>query len=161
MNERPKRIGWIEIMLEVACVGLLLCGTAPTAQAQVTPTSLVELTGLPASIAQSAASNTTVTVTVKQDRNLTLTANFAGSGAGTDPLTLYLYPTVDGTNYATAAGSAFIWPLAANGTTQVIGVTNIPKSALEGYRALIMKTITNASGTRTIYLTNVVAGWRP
>lgn len=153
-----KNFTLLELIFVLAVIALLTALAIPQAHAQENPTRLRALTNVPTSIAASSVSNFTSIIAIPQDRNLAVQANFAASGAGTDNFQWWAKPSVDGTNFMTH--NPIIFTVAANGTTQVVGDTNITKTVLEGYRALNFFAVSNASGTRTLYLTNILVGNR-
>lgn len=105
-------------------------------------------------IAASTATNVQAKLTLASGKNHMFQTVFAGSGAGTDVVQYWFYPVPDGTNTLTAGAAPLVLSVAANGTTAVIAGTNLIASSWSGNVAVNLTTISNASGTRTIYVTN-------
>lgn len=160
MNTRKKYRGGfslLSLLLVVAMLALLAVVAIPKAQAQVTPTTLTNLSGLPAALATATPTNLNHVLNVPQGKVLQVQHAFAANNTTTDIVALWWQPSTDGTNYATYPVN--IISFAANGTTGVIGVTNIPAAALEGVRKIKFTVYTNATA-RTIYPTNIFVGWK-
>jgi hypothetical protein len=87
-------------------------------------------------------------------RGIALWPSFAFTNAGTDALTLGLDVSPDGTNWSTAQPiqRAFV----GNGTTGVLGYTNVLSDVLDNVKFVRLTTIANAHAS-SVVVTNV--GW--
>jgi len=103
-------------------------------------------------IAENATTAANLGVAVKVDRvtDVAVVASFQGSAAGASAVTYTWARSIDGVNYETTPRPTTVW--AQNGTTAVIGYTNLP-SAWVGAAAYI-KLVGIASGGATGNLTN-------
>lgn len=127
-------------------VAALLIAFSEPASAQVTPTTLVTATNLPATVATTVTTNCASYFTVPQTSGFTLEAVFNVS-AGTSNAVYYLYPTIDGTNYATVA--LFTNTATANGTTTVRRTWSFDASTYKGVRGFQLGIYNQNSGTLT------------
>jgi hypothetical protein len=127
----------------------------PPASAQVTPTKLVTVTNLPATVATGAISNSTSYVDISPGQGLAFSAKFAVS-SGTTAAPVLLYPSVDGTNYASTAWQFFV---PVNGGTPQIGTTNFSPAALAGYKSIKVGALTNANAGTLTNQGIVVGNW--
>lgn len=153
----------IAALLMVALMGLLCL--APQAEAQVTPVNFGTLTNLPtlmtninATAGAATTSNTTCIIEVQQGKSLNLWTYFAMGGACASNLLMNIQATPDGTNYTTTTPHQL--KVLMNGTTAVLGWTNIPATALEGCRYLKISSIVNQSTNQNVFFTNSWYSWR-
>lgn len=147
MNIKKKFTAGL-LMAALMVIGLQVL--TETAQAQVEPTSLTLATNMPATVIGSGVSNQTSLIPIWQGRGLALSQKFnatSGSAVGT----IWLYPSVDGTNIATAPFAQ--WTLTPNATTDVVATTNWSAASLTGYRFLNVGAISNAAAG-TVWITN-------
>ncbi len=149
-----NRFGFIRLVPTLLFIGLLAFLAMP-ASAQVTSTTLTNIT-VPTLVTTAVASNINVVISVKQGKQLAIQSLFAAGGSSTATIQYFWAPTVDGTNYATVPRT---FAFTCNGTTGVVGETNIPALWLEGYKAIKFTVVTNNSA-QTVYLTNFIVGWR-
>lgn len=126
----------------VALVAVFL----PPAHSQVVdsqgqPQSLYAPTNEPATISAATAPTNAVFVTLLVGKGLGLGWTFNAS-AGSGNATAYLYPSIDGTNYAT---TPWLWVNAENGTNILTAFTNWSQQTLAGlYGFKVM--FSNATG---------------
>lgn len=80
-------------------------------------------------------------VEIPKVNNVGLALRFTGAGAATDNLTLTFARSVDGSNYETTP--RFTWRVALNGTTAVVGYTNLVESTIGAARYLKLVSIQN------------------
>lgn len=122
--------------------GGAFCVVALNAPAQLTPTTLLQVTNMPPIVTAGATSNQVSVITINNNSGLALSWQFNVS-SGTSAGVLLLWPTVDGTNYDTVP-----WQLirTATGTTDQIVTTNWDANKLKGYVALKVMGMTNANG---------------
>lgn len=73
-------------------------------------------------------------IEIPKVNNVGLVLRFTGAGAATDNLTLTFARSVDGSNFETAP--RFTWKVALNGTTAVVGYTNLVESTIGAARYL-------------------------
>ena len=92
----------VQLLFVVAIIGLLAAIAIP-ARAQVSSTTLTTATNLPATVATTVTTNCVSYFTVAQTGGFTLETAFNVSG-GTSNVVVYLYPTIDGTNWYQVAG---------------------------------------------------------
>ncbi len=124
-------------------------------------TRITAATNLPAVINVGSASNQTSWIPVTQGRGLSLGWS-ANTSAGTSNALMYIFPSVDGTNAASASNGRF-WILtnSLNGTTVKYAVIHWNPGELDGFRALNIGTITNCQGATGIITNNGVLISRP
>ena len=135
----------VQLLFVVAIIGLLAAIAIP-ARAQVSSTTLTTATNLPATVATTVTTNCVSYFTVAQTGGFTLETAFNVSG-GTSNVVVYLYPTIDGTNYATVATITNI--ATATGTTVVRRSWTIDASAYRGTRGFQIGLYNQNSGTLT------------
>lgn len=146
-----------QLLMVVAIIGLFAALVTP-ARAQLTPTTLTNLSGLPAvGIPTAVGTNINIALWIPQGKALHFQTAFAAANTTTDVILMQYKLSTDGTNYSTYPVNYISF--AANGTTGVIGETNIPALQLEGARK-IMFTVYSNSTARTVYATNITIGWR-
>lgn len=150
-----------------AAIGILLPIFSPApANAQSTlvfPTrtsvagfTLNTLGGLQATTANSATSNPTNAIAGVNDGGFAITTSFTGSNSSdTGNVTYTFYPSLDGTNFASAGALTFA--VASNGTNTVIGFTNFAAANVGNARYVQLYSIANAAG-HTITNNNVWVG---
>lgn len=119
-------------------------------------TSINVATNIPSFWATAATTNITSYIPVPQGKSLCVSWTFSLSGSGTDNNQLYLYPSVDGTNYATLMPT--VLNAAGNGTTGVTVWTNLEAKKIEGLVNFKIGLGTNGTA-RTLYNSNVVYGY--
>lgn len=134
---------------------VILLALCLPASAQITSTTLTNIP-VPTLVTTAVASNINVVISVKQGKQLAIQSAFAAGGASTATVQYFWAPSVDGTNYATVPRT---FAFTCNGTTGVVGDTNIPALWLEGYKTIKFTVVTNNSA-QTVYLTNFFVGWR-
>jgi hypothetical protein len=134
-----KKMKWI--LAVTAVIGL-----AFTAPAQVAQTTLVAATNLPATVATTVTTNCVSYFTVNNNDGFALTGTFNVS-AGTSNVVYYLYPTTDGTNYATVA--QITNTANANGTTTVRTTFSVEPARTKGVRGYQIGIYNQNSGTLT------------
>lgn len=147
---RTSSHGGFAIALGLFLVLALIAVPGP-AQAQTTPGNFRALTNLPATVNGSAVANQISFVSIPNNgKGLSLMWKF-NAGAGTANGTIWIAPSIDGTNVSTN----IIWPLiqAAQVTTDVIATTNWSGQTLAGYSSLCVFAISNAAAAGT-YITN-------
>lgn len=103
---------------------------APVLRAQVTPTTIGLVSGIPSNMALNTTSNiTSGAITLRQGKGLALAFNLVAQGAGTSNTTFNADVSLDGTNYSTTHPISIIVP--NNGTNAVTFWTNIPPTTLD------------------------------
>lgn len=145
MNHRFKLISAAAI-LAVSILG---------ACAQVTPTSEVTLTNLPASIAGAATSNQVSIVPVVQGKGLAIQGNFIG-GTGTSNVVCYWRASADGTN--TSSHNIKTNTITLTAATAHHWVVNFTPDELAGYRWISLSSIYNQNASITT--NRGVTAWR-
>jgi hypothetical protein len=129
-----------------AAAGIGLCLFTLNARAQLTQTTLLSVTNLPAIVSASGQSNTTSYIDIQNNSGLALSWIFNAS-AGTSNACLLLYPSIDKTNYDSVP-----WVLSRNaaGATGQCATTNWSAAQLRGYTSLKVGGMTNQNnGTLT------------
>ena len=152
----------LTIVALIAGLGVLAQSTAPTlGESAGSTTTITNLAGLPAvGLAAGVATNLNNIVRIPQGKVIQVTHTVAAAGASTDKVFLYYALSSDGTNYATTTAghiNFFSWTL--NGTTGVVGNTNIPSTFTEGAKFIKFTVYTNQSAA-TVYPSNITVGWR-
>jgi hypothetical protein len=132
--------------LGLITVAAMLFAFSEPASAQVTPTTLTTATNLPAIVATTVTTNCVSYYTPPQTTGFSLEAVFNVS-AGTSNAVVYLYPTLDGTNYATVA--QFTNTATATGTTTVRRTWTFDASTYRGVRGFQIGIYNQNSGTLT------------
>lgn len=140
-------------LLTLAVVMALL---APPAQAQVTAKEFRNFTNVVVHVGPSSVSNIVCILPLRSGKNTEMFSTFNTSGAGTDVVTWWFKAVPDGTNEVTTGNTGEILQVAANGTTVVRAQTNLLASKWDGIAGVSLS-ISNASGTRTVYVTNTLA----
>lgn len=143
---RTSNHGGFAIALGLFLVLALIAVPGP-AQAQVTTPRIGAATNVTATTAASTLSSFTSFIPVPNNgKGLSLQWKFNAS-AGTANATMFLAPSVDGTNISTN----IIWPWiqAAQVTTDVIATTNFSGATLAGYSGLWIFGISNAAAAAT------------
>lgn len=153
-----------KILLLVAAVATILC-VMPDVQAQNDYFDGVKLTGLPTSMPTQSTSNLTSTGTaLSKDIPVSVWLFIAGTNTGagvTNTVTATFRLGYDGTatNYATTptlTATAF-----ANGTNQVVALTQFGTNDLRGANYIRLFTLANAN-TNTVSIGKIVVGqYRP
>jgi hypothetical protein len=155
-------------MGRVGLMGLMVLMAATGARAQVavapragyfTNAGTLNITNASGGSSLLIAGSGTATVTSSnviafRGRGIALWPSFAFTNAGTDAVTLGLDVSPDGTNWSTAQPiqRAFV----GNGTTGVLGYTNVLSDVLDNVKFLRLTTIANAHASSAV-VTNV--GW--
>lgn len=99
------------------------------------------------SATNSIAVNTTISenmgnaVNLERHKTCGIEARFQGSAAGTTDVIYLFRLSSDGTTYET--GSTFKFSLAQNGTTAVVGVTNVPETHLGAFKYMKLYSVQN------------------
>ncbi len=101
------------------------------------------LTGLPATVATGATSNTTAVLDVRKVENFALQFSMANGGTGTGNVTLTFKQSVDGTTFG--AAPTVTWVLAATADTATY--TYVTNFASQGYGYWQLASIASASGS--------------
>jgi hypothetical protein len=115
------------------------------ADSQGMPSTIGVATNLPSVINVATVSNQTSVIPIRQGKGMALTRIFnSSSSTNTGNVTMWMWPTADGTNYETV--KPWIWVVPANGTNTVVATTNWSIAALAGYSGLNFGTISNATG---------------
>lgn len=131
--------------LRLCAFASMVFAAACTCRAQVTPFTFLAPTNLPATVAATSSSNQTSIITLQKGMGLGLAFNFALSANATSNTTVgyYLYPSPDGTNFATTG-----WAILqnGNGTNILTLVTNWSPATLAGLSAFSIGTVTNQNG---------------
>ena len=103
-------------------VGLMLAAGPARADSQGLPSTISAPTNLPSTVALATAVTQTSVVNLRQIRGIGIVWKFcvaASTNDTTSPCTIWFYPTVDGTNYATK--TPFTLTGVANGTSAPSG----------------------------------------
>ena len=125
-------------------VGLMLAAGPARADSQGLPSTISAPTNLPSTVALATAVTQTSVVNLRQIRGIGIVWKFcvaASTNDTTSPCTIWFYPTVDGTNYATK--TPFTLTGVANGTNVITVTTNWARATLEGYTALNFGMVSN------------------
>jgi prepilin-type N-terminal cleavage/methylation domain-containing protein len=136
----------IEMMIVIAIIALLAAILLPShvraqTDQQGLPQVLTVPTNQPATISAATAPTNQVFLTFRVGKGAGLGWTFNAS-AGSGNATAYLYPTIDGTNYAT---TPWLWVNAENGTNILTVFTNWSPQTLAGvYGFKVM--FSNATG---------------
>jgi hypothetical protein len=128
-----------QLLFAVALIGLFAALALP-ARAQVTPTTIVALTNLPATVNAEAISNQVSIIPLTKNCGVSISGSFRCAAAGTSNIVWQIYPMYDGTNRTTTP-----WTVQFTNTTAVtnwVGV-NYTKDQLAGIAALNLYGITN------------------
>lgn len=145
-----SRLG--QLILVLAVLALLAALTITSAQAQTTAKEVRAFTNITA-VAASSATNVNVNLPLRSGKNHWILTTFAASASDTDPVTFWFYPRPDGTNTLTTHPTYL--SAAANGTTGVLTGTNLSGAIWDGCSHVVLKTISNAHASATVYVTNV------
>lgn len=113
------------------------------------------LSGLPATVASGATSNTTVTIDVRKMENLGLQMSLANGGSGTQNVTVTGKWSVDGTTFASAPTVSWVVAMVADTNTYTFA-TNVPTT---GYGYFQISSIANGSGS-TVTLDSIKASYK-
>ena len=132
----------------------LVAALAMPASAQTSAKNIRAFKSTTIAVAPSTVTNITDILSLRNAKNTMTQSTFAGSGAGTDNVTFWFWAVPDGTNALTAGAAYTLMQVAANGTTAVTAGTNLLASVWDGVSG-VKCSISNASGSRTIYVTNV------
>lgn len=141
----------------MAAVALFLAPAAKADQ-QGYPSTLLELTNLPALQSNGVVSLWTTNYIPLRQTGLSTALVFSGSNLVTAPVTVFYYPTVDGTNAWTTPFA--IQSIPANGTNLVIGGTNWSRYTLQGFQGFFV-TVSNGTGDNillNVAQTNYITG---
>jgi hypothetical protein len=148
----------------IAIAALAMLATAPLV-AQVAPTRLGALTGIPASITASTTTNVAAAVRLTQGAGIAFTPIFVGSNTVSTAVTYTYQLSPDGTNWSTAAsgvspyiGGAMTRTNAVNGLTSVVGYHLFTPAELIGARYIRLYSIANASANSIITNTAIYYG---
>ncbi len=151
MNIVLKSIGraLLALQLLIALVALITVSSPQLARADSQGYAFATgtATNLPTIMPGSTASNQVSVIPLWPYRGIALSWTFNASNTITANQQMWIYPTVDGTNYNTNALA--ILTAAANGTNTVTVTTNWSRLTLEGYQALSISTISNAAASTT------------
>ncbi len=128
--------------IKFALAALCLIGFGAFGQAY----NIKDVTGLPTSLATSASSNVTHAMFVGRQENVALVFDYLPGGTTTQNITITIEYSVDGTTYADAPTTA--WVFAAPGATNQYQIgTNLPTY---GWGYMRIKSIANAGSGSTI-----------
>lgn len=124
----------------------------------VASTSLATPTNLPPRVTGTYASNVTSMIPIWQGRGLSLSFKFNAS-AGTAANYVYIYPTVDGTNYSYLPLAMVT--LVPNTTTDRTFTTNFSAATLHAYRGVGLNVWSNAAADTVTFTNKGVIVGRP
>lgn len=141
-----------QLLIVVAIIGLF-APLVPQAKAQTSPKEFRQFTNIVTAVAASSVTNIACILPLRNGKNHFFYTAFNTSGSGTDNVQYWLTQVPDGTNAITTGTLPVILSVAANGTTAVYTGTNIMASTWDGVSG-VRCSISNASGTRTVYVTN-------
>lgn len=139
------------ILSAALCIAAVAAGFSPRAQAQLTPTDIAPLSGLP-TVVLTTNLTTTNNISLVPGKGLAVQASFKMQSAATSNVVFYIYPSADGTNFSTAPLTTMNG--VGNGTTTVILSTNFSAATLAGYVKLNFGSISNQN---IAALTNLAA----
>jgi hypothetical protein len=145
-HEHRMKLKFKSTALGAALVLSAFTASLSPASAQIAQTTLGTVTNLPATVAAASQTNTTSYVDIHNNSGLALSWKFNVS-AGTSNAVLWVYPSVDKTNYDSVP-----WQLirSAAGTTDQVATTNWSAQQLRGYTSLRIGALTNQNaGTLT------------
>jgi hypothetical protein len=153
----------MKTLLKLTALPGLLAVLALPAPAQVQPTTLRNLTTNVIEIGAVASTNLSAVPAIEiwQGRGLSLAITLAGTNAATTTNIQFRFAvSVDGTNYANNASDLLAVTVTPQGTTKVVGYTNLPPALLDNARSLKLVTITNGNLALAAswFLSNIVAG---
>lgn len=132
---------WIIALAALAAVAL---GTPALAQdTQGYPQTFITLTNQPATVATATTATNYDYVVLRKGQGLGLQWMF-DSSAGTSNAWISVYPSIDGTNYATT-GTSLVG--AANGTNYIVVSTNWSPSQLAGIYSFKIGAMANAGSS--------------
>jgi hypothetical protein len=155
-----KQLGKISLLaiLIVIIIGLLTAPRQARADQQGYPNTILSLTNLPATMATGPTTISTNNYIPLRNTGLGAQLIFTGTASETAPVTMFFYPSVDGTNASLAPYG--IVSLAANGTQAVIGGTNFNSIQLKGYAGIFVTVSNGTGGTINLNqtVTNSVSG---
>jgi hypothetical protein len=124
-----------------------LCGSEAKGDQQGYPATILELTNVTALQSNGVVSVWTNNYIPLRATGLGIQDVFTASNLVTAPVTLYFYPTVDGTNAFSAPWAQLNLP--ANGTNLVIGGTNWSQLQLRGFAGLYVA-VSNGTGANVL-----------
>jgi len=138
----------------LAVISLYLSASVAKSDQQGYPETFGTLTNLPATLASGAwIGASTNVVPLRTYGGIGLQTIFTGTSGDTGPVTLFVWPSVDGTNINTVAPYAIL-SYSSVGTGATVGTTNWSNLQLKGINALFI-TISNGTGG-AINLNNTV-----
>lgn len=147
---------------------MLVITLAFTAQAQVTPTTLITALTNAFTIGGAASTNISASgrpIEVYQGKGFGVQAIYTGGSSiyTTGLVSIGYSLSIDGTNYSTATGNMIWQHFVPNGVTTVYAFTNFPATLTDNARYVKLHTITNGNTATNMaaFLTNVFVGRRP
>jgi hypothetical protein len=133
----------------LSALALCLCASVAKVEAdqQGYSSTILELTNVTAIQSNGVVSVWTNNYIPLRSTGLGIQDVFTASNLVTAPVTLYFYPTVDGTNAWTTPWAQLNLP--ANGTNLVIGGTNWSRYSLQGFAGLYVA-VSNGTGDNVL-----------